>query len=66
MELPASFTSLKDKLLEFLEVSSLIVCEVFRELPLLCTFVINFFGIFYFVFDLIAKFFLHLSNPMGH
>ena len=30
------------------------------------TFVINFFGIFYFVFDLIAKFFLHLSNPMGH
>ena len=36
MELPASFTSLKDKLLEFLEVSSLIVCEVFRELPLLC------------------------------
>ena len=36
MELPSSFSSLTDKLLEFLEVSSLIVCQVFRELPLLC------------------------------
>ena len=36
MELPSSSTSLTDKLLEFLEVSSLMVCQVFRELPLLC------------------------------
>ena len=36
MELPSSFTSLADKLLEFLEGSSLIVCQVFRELQLLC------------------------------
>ena len=38
MELQSSVTSLDltDKLLELLEVSSLMICQVFRELPLLC------------------------------